>query len=317
MRSESGYRVRRLAIVLFLAAHVTPVSSASPQQSSARLVESAKAALRSQDTSAALRLFQKAVERDPDNGEAHYYLAQLYARVDEERLALQHFDAALERLPRQQVIWREYGQWLLSNRYIEEAIRAHRRLVALAPENPAYRMSLARALYEGGNAAEALEVCRKGLELGASSAADHYLTAVAARALGDPETAFLHLEKGLSKEPSDVELRFQMGELLLQTGRVGESLRHWNRLPLDQARFRFGLGLALLRTGASDEAEKHFRQVIKIEPEHVQATYQLGLIFARSGRKQLAEEYLERFRQLEKLRRENQRTQVTKTVVRN
>ncbi len=277
----------------------------------------AKKALQSRDTELALRLFQEAIRLDPANGEAHYYLALLYSRKGLERETVGHFLRALELLPDEEVIWSEYGKWLLAQRYLTEAERVYRHLCKAHPGNKDYWISLGQALYEGGSPIQALESYDRGLGLGRPQPFDFYLAGLAARSLARLDEARQNFRKGLELEPSHRELNYQMAELLLHTGAPEESLAHWQRLGEESGRGRYGLGVALMRLGRLDEAEEQLKQALRLIPDASRVHYQLGVLHARTGRKEQSDRFFERFRELEQAEREKKKTRVSKSLVKD
>ncbi|MEE8584729.1 MAG: tetratricopeptide repeat protein [Acidobacteriota bacterium] len=277
----------------------------------------AKKALQSRDLEVALRLFQEAARQDSGNGEAHYYLALLYSRKGLERETVGHFVKALELLPDEEVIWSEYGKWLLGQRYLTEAERVYRHLARTHPGKRAYWISLGQALYEGGRPVQALESYQRGLGLGRPEPLDYYLAGLAARSLARLDEARANFRKGLALQPGHQELNYQMAELLLQTGALKESLAHWERLGDESGRGRYGRGLALMRLGRLDEAEGHLSQALGLIPDQSRVHYQLGVLYARTGRKEQSDRFFERFRELEQAEREKKKTRVSKSLVKD
>lgn len=280
------------------------------------LFRQAKQAAASQDFERAFRLFQQVVESQPQNGEAHFFLAQLEVQRKNEREAIRHFERALELMPESRAVRKRYGEWLLYARYFEEAQRVYERLTQMAGDDPELWIQLGLARYQAGEPSAALLAYRQGLALQPDNARGHYLAAVAARSIGSTEESRQHVEEGLALKPGDAELSYQMAELLLESGDPQKSLPFWERLPEGDVRRHYGRAVALLRLGDDEQAEAALQQALKLDPQHAGAHYQMGLLCARSGRRQLSEQHFERFRQLEEQRRERGKVRESKQIVR-
>lgn len=293
---------------------LTALLALLPPQSD--LFQQAKQAVASQQFDRAFQLFQQVVRSEPQNGEAHFFLAQLEVQRENEREAIRHFERALELMPESLPVWKRYGEWLLYARYFEEAVRVYERLTNLAAEEPEHWIQLGLARYQAGDPSAALLAYKQGLALQAGNARGHYLAAVAARSMGRAEESRQYVQGGLILKPGDAELSYQMAELLLEGGKPQESLRFWERLAEDDQRRHYGRGLALLQLGEEQQAEAALQIALKLDPQHAGAHYQLGLICARSGRRELSAQYFERFRELERQRRERGKVREAKQIVR-
>lgn len=277
--------------------------------------EEARRAADSQQWEKALRLFEQIVTTDPDNGEAHYYLAQIHVRLHDDQQAIASFRRALELLPNVELIWAEYGNWLLRSRYLDESRNIFDHLTTIRPDNPEYWLSLGKTYYEDGRPSEALESYRRGLQLAPHHVSLGYLSAVAARSLGRFAESEAFLRQGLKQAPEHVEMRFQLAELLLQLGRVEESLQLWNKLPENEARFVYGKGLAAMHQNKAVKAEAFFLRALELNPAHTRAAYQLGILYSRQQDQAKASRFFRLFRKLEKQDRESRKWNEKKIIV--
>ena len=278
-------------------------------------VDEAKRLLQDRQWEGALELFQKAVQLDPKNGEAHYYLAQLYGRSGEEERTIHHFREALRLLPGEEMIRSEYGKRLIDWRYLEEAERVFGRLVQDNPGESLYWIQWGMALYESGKPVKALSNYQQGIKLNSRSGQNYYLAGVAARSIGQFEQAKDLFAEGLSVEPEHVELNYQMGDLLLELGYLEESLDFLEKLERSHIRGTHSRGVLLFRLGQLSEAEQFLRYAVKVDPMHTQAHYQLGLLYTRIKKQDLAKSFFRRFQKLEEQDRQRSKVKETKAIV--
>ena len=278
-------------------------------------VELGKRMLQAEQWDQARAAFQQAVQADPRNGEAHYYLAQLYARQKDDRNTVTHFREALSILPDQLIIWSEYGDWLLTNGYFDEAERAFRKLAEDSPDNSEYWRKLGLSLYQGGNPTEALLAYAESIKLDPRFAQTYYLAGVSARSMSRLKQAEDFFTEGLAVDPDHEELNLQMGELRLQDGALEESLAFLQKLDESHLAANYNRGVVYLRLNQLNDAERLLRQVVRESPEHTRAHYQLGRLYSRKQEKELAEKFFQHFRVLEQRDRERSRISEKKSIV--
>lgn len=167
----------------------------------------------------AIRLHEAAVTQDPDLGQAHVNLVELYARTGNMPRAEAHYRAAAALPGYAAEAHRAWGGALLQQRRVDEALPALRDAVALAPTN-------AQALNALGLA---LELSRQPAE-----AAGLYARATAAA-------------------PTARDIRFNLARALVQLGRLDEAITELERLrqpeDAETPRYLFALSVAYVRNG--------------------------------------------------------------------
>jgi chemotaxis protein methyltransferase CheR len=95
-----------------------------------------------------------------------------------------------------------------------------------APERPEFS-TLARALANQGQLAEALTWCDRWIAAEKLNAAGHYLRAVVLLEQGDPEQARRSLQRAIYLHPEFVLAHFALGNLARSGGRNGEADKHF------------------------------------------------------------------------------------------
>ena len=63
----------------------------------------------------------KALEQDPDNGDTHHYMAELYRRLNESALAEKHFQIAIDRSEENFSVLNNYAVFLCENKEYKKA----------------------------------------------------------------------------------------------------------------------------------------------------------------------------------------------------
>lgn len=106
----------------------------------------------------------------------------------------------------------------------------------------------------------------------------------------------------VEKYPNDLGLRFEMGELYLKAGRIGEAIQEFQRAranPHRKIRATLYLGQCYLARNMNDLAVRAFQEALKekvgFDDERKEIIYGLGLAYDKMGKK---EEAIEQFKHI-------------------
>ncbi|HEU5397584.1 MAG TPA: sulfotransferase [Verrucomicrobiae bacterium] len=158
--------------------------------------------------------------------------------------AVELYDAAIVRLPRQPEIHSNRGALLQLMGRHEEALASYDRAIALKPDY--------------ANA--------------------HYNRAAALKQLGRLEEALAGYDRAIALKPDHVEAHNNRASLLQQLGRYDEALAAYERVIALRPGYAIGhnnLGIALMNQGRMREAEPLFRRAIELQPDLVDPLYNL------------------------------------------
>jgi tetratricopeptide (TPR) repeat protein len=178
-----------------------PFTAASPRPPSAPVGTSLDArrdgggAFAAGDFASARDFYQTAVDRNPNDAEAHNNLGQ-----------------ALERLGR-----------------VADAVTHFERAVALVPDKWAYRFNLAHGVGAAGQWDRAITEYREAVRLFPADYATQYNLALALYKRGDPSAAVPEFEKAIALAPSEPSFHFSLGMTFEKLGRVSEAVREYRR----------------------------------------------------------------------------------------
>ena len=153
--------------------------------------------------------------------------------------------------------WNDYGIGLLLQGDLRGAATAFGRVMAIDPAYPDGPVNLARALLAEGDVETAIPLLETALELSPGLARAHYFLGSALRRVGRYDEAREHLDAARTQYPRD---RVVLGEI--------------GRLHFLERRF--------------DEAIETFTSVLRIDPEDLQAHYNLMLAYRGLGDTELA-----------------------------
>jgi len=160
--------------------------------------------------------------------------------------------------------WNDYGIGLLLQGDLKAAQAAFERVTQVAPKNPDGWVNIGRASLQEGDVARAKAVLEKALALSPDLARTHFFYAGVLRQEGDYDGAAQHLRKVIAQYPRD---RVAVNNL----GRV----------------------LFLQRKYA--EAVEVLQRVLTIDPEDLQAHYNLMLCYNGLGDEKMAKEHEARY----------------------
>lgn len=178
------------------------------------------------------------LEREPENGEAHYRLANLLAARSRWEEAASHFEHALAAAPP------------------AAAAEIHHRL--------------ALALRETGRTEEALAHLQAARELAPDAAAVESDLAATLKRLGRPDEAIEHYRRAVALDPRLAVAWNDLGSLLGARGRLDEARDAFQRaVDADDghAVAHNNLGLALRMTGERDAALAQFERACELRPD--------------------------------------------------
>jgi tetratricopeptide (TPR) repeat protein len=148
--------------------------------------------------------------------------------------------------------WNDYGIGLLLQGHIRGAEAAFLRVTQIDPGYADGWVNIARARIQEGSLASAEEILRKALTVDPTLAKTHFFLGTTLRALGRYDEALTHLRQAASRYPRDRVVLNQIGRVLFLKREFAQAI---------------------------DE----FRRVLAIDPEDLQAHYNLMLSYQGVG----------------------------------
>ncbi len=234
------------------------------------------------------KLALRAIQRFPNNAQAHYQAGINGAAMGYTDQAIHHYRRALQLKPDHVEAHSQLGRLLLERGQSEEAIRHSRRALELRPDYAEAYTYLANALLAQGHSQEAIRYYQRAARLKpADQAANFYNLGNAFQAQGNPEEAIHHYRLALSLQPGYAAAHTNLGNVLLGQGHTEEAAHHFRQaleFNPDQAEAHTGLGNALVTQGQINQAVRYYRQALQIRPDDAMARYNLGNALAGQGR---------------------------------
>ncbi len=160
--------------------------------------------------------------------------------------------------------WNDYGIGLFLQGDLRGAEAAFLKATEADPKNPDGWVNVGRVRVQEGNLAGAREVLERALSLGPRLARAHFFYAKVLRGEGRYEEALEHLRQVAEQYPRDRVVRNEIGRILFLDRRY-------------------------------PEAVEEFQRVLAIDPEDLQAHYNLMLCYSGLGQEDLARQHEKRY----------------------
>lgn len=181
--------------------------------------------------------------------------------------------------------WTLRGQMLEEENRFEEAQSAHRRAVALDPQNAEAHFRLGATLMKAQRDQEAIEMFERCLELEPAMTKAQINVGVLLDQLGQPEKAIEAFRRAIEGNPKSVESHCNLGAAYGDMGRKKDAIAEFRRaLHIDPecALAHFNLGVALM-DDSPEESMSSLKRAQAIDPGNWDINYNLGLIYFRKG----------------------------------
>jgi tetratricopeptide (TPR) repeat protein len=160
--------------------------------------------------------------------------------------------------------WNDYGIGLFLQGDLKAAAAAFLKVTEADPNNPDGWVNIGRVAVQEGDVERAREVLKRALAIDPKLARAHYFYARVLRTDGDYDGALQHLKTVLAQYPKDRVVLNEAGRILFL-----------------QRKFK--------------DATDQLQQVIAIDPEDLQANYNLALCYRGLGKNELAADYEKRY----------------------
>ena len=154
---------------------------------------------------------------DPSGKGATAYIAGDY------RTALKHYEEAVTRNPQDAESLSNLGQVLVRMNRVEEALPYFQRALAIVPDRWSYQFNLARALGLLGRMNESIAAYRRAQQLFPDDYVTTFNLALALHKSGDDAAAVEQYQKAIALQPGDASFRLALGNSLLRLQKRAEA----------------------------------------------------------------------------------------------
>jgi len=238
-------------------------------------------------------LFEHALKVDGKNSLAHNNLGAAAYLEGDEAEALEHFRSALEINPANvkalgnlAIIHSDKGE-------SEKSIRYYRAALRLKPTAYEMHNGLCGELIKAGREEEALDHCREALRISPSYAKAYYHAGLIYLNRNQHALAEAHFRKAIHWEPGYWLAHLLLARTLVETGGYEEAGRLYQGIPegaVEQGRLDLGLALLHSKLRQWDEAIRYCRKALSAQPGSASTWNKLGVVYAKKGDYDEAEE---------------------------
>jgi len=234
----------------------------------------------------AIPLWTKALALNPDEDRAQTSLGAALAATGRAAEAIPHFEKAVALNPDSDEARSGLGAAFASTGRLDEAIPEYQKALELNPESAEALGNLGAALAQKGRVNEAIVRLEKAVALDPEYLGGQANLGMALLQRGEAAQAQPHLEKAVALDPRSAELRQSLGLALMEQQKGDAAIAQFRRAVALAPAFvpaRESLGAALHHLqGKTAEALVQWREVLRLEPDHVPVLTQAAWALATS-----------------------------------
>jgi tetratricopeptide (TPR) repeat protein len=214
---------------------------------------------------------EKALQFDPQNGEAYALMAQVYRQLDESanaEKALKMKEALPKVTPVPDSVYGDLIVEGVSAAWYQERGKSYMR----------------KGLYEN-----AVQEFQSVLSL-RPNAEDHNNLGLLYQKVGKYEQAVLHHRQSIALNPQKIEAHINLGTALYEAGHENEAIAYMKkaqRMDPDFPKISLLLGTMYMRSGQTKNAITEYQNGLKKNPEDIHLAIQLAWVLATSSKKSL------------------------------
>jgi superkiller protein 3 len=230
---------------------------------------------------------QLALSQNPQCTACYQSLAQIAELQNNSEKALSLLVNAKRLAPQNPEVLFEFGKVCLERNLLDDALPALSKAVELKPDNDSYAYALGSANVGKGRLPDALELFQRLLQKHPQDAALMYAIGAVYYLQSKFSEAEASLKQSLAVRPQQVAAAYY---LALTYDAVGNDDR---AIPIFRDLLRTNpqhvpsyvkLGGILVRQHQYDEAQRDLERAVSLDPDSVEAHYQLGLVLRRLGK---------------------------------
>jgi tetratricopeptide (TPR) repeat protein/TolB-like protein len=264
--------------------------------------------LRKGDYEKARTAFKKYVALLPNQTYPLDCLGNFHLIVGDYDLAITNLQQSLETNPDYHLSYKLLGETYLGKGMYSQALASYERYLDLVIEDAQKAEAhyyLGKLYYLKGDYENSISECQYALELNPDLIEVHWifgLTLIRRKMFDKAESEVLTINDLMEKKNVEELKKYYYhlkGELSLSKGHHKQAIDYFNKAAniesLDRQFFINALGEAYFKVGELDKAAKKLESVIRINPNHAQSHYLLGLVYQKRGEQEKAKEHFEKF----------------------
>ena len=181
------------------------------------------------DFKAGLLEWQKAVEYDPKDGMARFYMAAALEQQGQLAQALEEFQKSVNLDPINASAYFYYAVALEQAGRLPESIETYKKVLEIRPDDLVTEKSLAAVLIEAGRNDEAVAVLHRALTLDPQLAEAHHMLGAVLATSGQLDEGVGQLQKAVAIEPEDFQFQYDLGRVLAARHSFADAVPHFQK----------------------------------------------------------------------------------------
>jgi tetratricopeptide (TPR) repeat protein len=252
------------------------------------------------DSSAAVKLIEKAISTRPGVATYHNNLGEVYRKTERYEDAIAQYDKAIKVQPDFVEPRINRGVALRKLRRFEESEQSYRTALKLAPAMRQIRLNLGHVLRDQDRKAEATVEYRHALDMHGEDVATLNDLGGVLGEMGETGEAMVLLEKALALDPGNVDVINNIGTAWERAGDLTRALACYREVVALKPDFVVGhqnVGIALYKKGELAAAIGALDHALALDPDNGDVHFALSDALFQAGQLTRAwEEYVWRFR---------------------
>lgn len=248
----------------------------------------------------------ESADLDERPADTHYSLAVIAAERDDHENAILELHHATERAPSRADYYALLGQEFFKVRYWQGAAGAYRHAAAIEPSEATHFLHLGDALLRFQDLKGAIDAFKHAERLDPQLPEINYLIGFGCETDSQLDQAREFYERQLALVPNHLASLLGAGTVALEQSRFQDGEKFLQAVlahDSEHVQANYQLGLLWFKTKQYDRAIERFKRVLWLRPDHTQAEYYLYLALSRTHEDAAAEAALAEWKKLEALDR--------------
>ena len=245
---------------------------------------------------------QRALSQKPDCTACYRMLAQIAEHHGDSEKALSYLVRAKQLAPQDPEVLFEFGRVCLERNLLDDALPALSKAVELRPDNDAYVYTLGSANVGKQHLADALQLFQQLLKKHPQDASLMYAIGAVYYLESKFTEAESLLKQSLATQPNQTGAAYYLALTYDAMGDDEHAIPTFQNLLKSNPQHApsyVKLGGILVRQHQYEEAQRNLEQAVSLDPNSVEAHYQLGVVLRRVGKSAESETQFAESRRLE------------------